>query len=465
MDDMGPRVTADADASRSLDVAFNQWNALLEALPIGVFVCDREGRIVRHNRRAVEFWGRLPDPSLGRASILVYQPDGPKVDVAASRLNEVLASGIAARDIEAVVERPDGSRIDILANIEPLRDEAGDVIGAVTCFQDVTELKRARQRADRVDGWIRRVVEHSPVAIYWTDADGRIVAFNAAAARLWGRTPVLGKEQWCGSHRLFHPDGRPMPLDASPTAMALKTGEARQGQEAIYERPDGVRGAFLAYPTPLRDHDGILMGAVNMLVDISERKEAEEHQKVLVDELNHRVKNTLAAVQSLAAHSLRGGIEPRRMRERFEARLVALSNAHNQLAVRRWQDADLRALAEDVLAPYRADHAVVLEGESVTVPARTAVSLSLVLHELATNAVKYGALSVPAGRLSVHWRLSGAGRLVLEWREIDGPPVESPIHKGFGTRFIAGAISGELGGSVEHGFARTGVTCRIEAPL
>jgi two-component sensor histidine kinase len=177
------------------------------------------------------------------------------------------------------------------------------------------------------------------------------------------------------------------------------------------------------------------------------------------------VKNTLASVQSLAAHSLRGGVEPGRMRERFEARLVALSNAHNQLALRRWQDADLRVLAEDVLAPYRADHRVTLDGETVMISARTAVSLSLVLHELATNAVKYGALSIPAGKLAVSWRRIGPRLLVLEWQEADGPPVAPPTHKGFGVRFIAGAIGGELGGQVEHEFLSGGVRCRIEAPL
>jgi PAS domain S-box-containing protein len=467
MKDVGSAPAADAAAPSSterLGAAFQQWNALLEALPIGVFVCDREGRIVRHNRRAAEFWGR-PLGGAGRNDVPIYHADGSRLDKTNSRLDEVLATGAPARDVEATVERPDGSHIDILANIEPLRDDAGEVIGAVSCFQDVTEVKRARARVSRLDSWVRRVVELSPVAMYVTDDQGRVLSFNPAAARLWGRTPTVGQDQWCGSHRLYHPDGRPMPLDTCPMAMALISGRAVHGLEAVFERPDGSRGAFLAYPTLLHDSEGALMGAVNMLVDISERKQAEERQKVLVDELNHRVKNTLASVQSLAAHSLRGGVEPSRMRERFEARLVALSNAHNQLADRRWQDADLRALAEDVLAPYRADHRVTVDGETVMISARTAVSLSLVLHELATNAVKYGALSLPAGKLTVSWRRTGPRLLVLEWQEADGPPVAPPTHRGFGVRFIAGAIVGELGGQVEHEFASGGVRCRIEAPL
>jgi len=468
MTNVGVRTTdvaADVSPADRLGAAFQHWNSILEALPIGVYVTGLDGEVIHFNRHAESLWGRMPNDDRFDGLLRVFWPDGRPLDRLDGPVNQVLGSGVAVRDVEVVIERPDGSRIDVLASIEPLRDGEGALLGAVTCFQDVTEVKRARSRADRLDSWVRRVVELSPVAMYVTDAEGRMLSFNPAAANLWGRTPVVGEDQWCGSHKLYHPDGRPMPPETCPMAMALKSGEATHGLEAIYERPDGHRGAFLAYPTLLHDAAGALLGAMNMLVDISERKQAEERQKVLVDELNHRVKNTLASVQSLAAHSLRGGVEPGRMRERFEARLVALSNAHNQLADRRWQDADLRALADDVLAPYRADHRISLDGEAVMISAKTAVSLSMVLHELATNAVKYGALSAPTGRLWVSWRRSGPGRLILEWREAGGPPVEPPSHHGFGARFIAGAIGGELGGQVEHEFARDGVRCRIETPI
>jgi PAS domain S-box-containing protein len=468
MTDAGVRTMGEAAAGSPADrlgAAFQQWNSILEALPIGVYVTGLDGEVIHFNHHAETLWGRTPGDDRFSGQLKIFWPDGRSLERSESPVGQVLKSGAAARDVEVVIERPDGSRIDVLASLEPLRDGDGALLGVVTCFQDVTEVKRTRSRADRLDSWVRRVVELSPVAMYVTDADGRVLSFNPAAANLWGRAPVVGEDQWCGSHRLYHPDGRPMPLDTCPMATALKSGEAIHGLEAVYERPDGHRGAFLAYPTLLHDAAGGLMGAVNMLVDISDRKQAEERQKVLVDELNHRVKNTLASVQSLAAHSLRGGVEPDRMRERFEARLVALSNAHNQLADRRWQDADLRALAEEVLAPYRADHRITLDGDAVMVSAKLAVSLSMVLHELATNAVKYGALSVTPGRLSVSWRRGGADRLVLEWRETDGPSVPPPIRRGFGTRFIAGAIGGELGGQVEHEFAPDGVRCRIETPL
>lgn len=458
--------TLAASSASSLNDAFALWNALLETLPVGVYVCDREGRVTHHNRRASELWGRTPGPEeLFCGSYRLRRRSGEVLPHADCPMGAVLASGEPARDEEVVVERPDGSQVEVLVNIAPLRDTAGAMIGAVNCFQDVTEVKRAQARADRFGGWVRRVVDRSPVAIYWTDAEGRVMAFNAAAAGLWGREPRIGEDLWCGSYQLFHPDGRPMPLDTCPMAMALKSGEAVQGLEAIYERPDGRRGAFLAYPTLLHDEGGQLSGAVNMLVDISDRKEAELRQKVLIDELNHRVKNTLASVQSLAAHSLRGEADPDHMREVFESRLVALANAHNQLADRSWQDADLYVLAHDVLAPWGGGGRLAISGDRIMIPARATVSLSLVLHELATNAVKYGALSTAAGRVALSWRREDGGELTLDWMESGGPPVTKPQRRGFGTRFIAGAVAGDLGGRLAHEFDSRGVRCRIEAPI
>lgn len=449
MHDVGSGTAHGAGAPMSgLSAAATQpWDTLIESLPIAAYVCDRDGCVTHFNRHAAEIWGR--EPKLGEPA------------PGAEAVRDMVASGAAMRNRELAIDRPDRSQAKLLASVEPLRDAVGAVVGAVVCLQ---AAPGGPTRDERFDGWVRDVVDRSPVAIYATDANGLLVSFNAAAARLWGRAPVIGQDLWCGSYRLHWPDGRAMPLDTCPMAMALKSGEAVHGLEAVYERPDGTRGAFLAYPTLLRGPDGGIAGAVNMLVDISDRKQAEERQKVLVDELNHRVKNTLASVQSLAAHSLRGAEAPQDMRARFEARLIALSNAHNQLADRRWQDADLRTLAEQVLAPYRADHRVCLQGETVMVSARTAVALSLVLHELATNAVKYGALSTSSGRLNVAWALTGGDTLVLDWREAGGP-APKVVRQGFGTRFIEGSVTGELGGRITHEFEPVGVHCHIETPL
>ena len=212
----------------------------------------------------------------------------------------------------------------------------------------------------------RQLLEALPAAVYTTDAAGRITFFNQAAAELWGHRPQLGSAEWCGSWKLYWPDGTPLPHGECPMAMALKENRPIRGIEAVAERPDGTRVPFMPFPTPLRDEAGTLIGAVNMLVDISERKEADSRQKVLLDELNHRVKNTLATVQSLAAQTVRGTKVPRAVRDNFEARLVALSRAHDQLTRGRWESANLKEIAEEIFAPYSSSGGLAIDGEVST---------------------------------------------------------------------------------------------------
>jgi two-component sensor histidine kinase len=251
-------------------------------------------------------------------------------------------------------------------------------------------------------------------------------------------------------------------------AIALKENRPVRGAEAIAERPDGSRRWFTPYPTPLRDSAGRLTGAINMLVDITERKEAERQQKLLIDELNHRVKNTLATVQSLIAQSARGMDEVGQFQKAIEGRILALSHAHNQLSQRHWTDAELGQLLRSGLEPYLAKGNVILSGESVQVSPHVALMISMAVHELATNAAKYGALSSPAGRVDVAWSAKGNGavpRLRLNWLEQNGPPVQKPTHRGFGTRLLERGVEVELGGSTQMEFAPAGLRCEIDIPL
>lgn len=441
---------------QALQRLFNSWAGLLERLPVGVYVCDAGGTITHYNRRVSELWGCTP--SAGKPFA-----DGQRLASSQAVVTEVLGTRAPVKEREITLEHADGRVSSLLANADPLFDDDGELIGVVSCVQDITEFRQARDKLRARRGWSRRVLEASPVAIYQTNAEGWVVGFNSAAAMLWGREPTIGEDRWCGSFKLYWTDGAPMSPENGPMAQAIRERRQIVGAEAIFERPDGSRGAFLAYPTPLFDPDGELAGAINVLVDITERKRAEDLQKTLLDELNHRVKNTLATVQSLAAHSFREGGDPAGMRHAFEARLMALSGAHNQLAVRRWEAADITDIVAGILGPYRGD-AVFCEGPSVQLPTRVSVTLAMVLHELATNAGKYGALSRPEGRLVVHWTPAPEG-LSLEWRETNGPTVSEPQRAGFGLRFIRGAIERELAGEVDCDFAETGLRCKITAPL
>lgn len=254
--------------------------------------------------------------------------------------------------------------------------------------------------------------------------------------------------------------------------MALAVIENRQivGAEAIAERPDGTRVPFLAYPTPLRDRDGNVVGSVNMLVDISDRKRGEERQRALLDEINHRVKNTLATVQALASQTLRGEAVPAEARDAFAGRLFAISQVHNQLTRDRWESADLKAILDSYFAVHLADDPVrvKLSGDAVDLPPRTALTVAMVLHELLANAVRHGALASPDGRLDVTWGATRNGadrRLRIDWVEAGGPSVEPPRNRGFGLKYLERGITQELKGTVSIAFDPDGLRCSILVPL
>jgi len=189
-----------------------------------------------------------------------------------------------------------------------------------------------------------------------------------------------------------------------------------------------------------------------------------------MDELNHRVKNTLATVQSLAQQTARGTDSSEAFHQSFEGRLIALSHAHDQLTSRHWISADLRAIVIAAVAPYLSTRRerVAITGDDVTVMPRVALTLAMVLHELTTNAVKYGALSVAGGQVEVSWRLvqppSQPALLWIEWRERGGPPVSAPKRRGFGSRFIEGSVKAELQGTARLHFDKAGLRCTMEVP-
>lgn len=321
------------------------------------------------------------------------------------------------------------------------------------------------------DGQFRAMLEALPVAIYATDSEGWITFFNDAAVKFWGRRPRLGESRWCGAWRLYDAEGNPLSCDRSSLAIAVRQNCGQPGSEGIAERPDGTLVPFMAYPTLLRDSRGTISGAVNMLVDISERKQAERHQKTLVDELNHRVKNMLATVQSLAIQTIRNAGVGRDVLRSFDGRLFALGRVHDLLTLGQWQSADFKSVVETVLKPLgpAMQGRIVSDGGSVRLAPREAVLLAMVLHELVSNASKYGALSCRTGTLSVVWRetvdTAGGRSLRIEWQEANGPEVAQPQKQGFGTRLIERGITSELKGSAVISFDPGGVHCSLCIPL
>lgn len=309
-----------------------------------------------------------------------------------------------------------------------------------------------------------------PVAVYTTDAVGRITYYNEAAAELWGQRPALGTRYGCGSWKLFWPDGTPMAQEDCPLAVALKEDRPVRGVEAVCERPDGTRVPFIPHPTPLHDEAGRLIGAVNTLVDISERNRAEEQQTLLVRELHHRVKNTLATVQAIMGSTARASRSIDEFNTALIGRIGALARTHLLLS----DDSGVATFAEILHNELDAfddgsGERIKLSGPEVVLPSRLAVSLGMAIHELATNAAKHGALSVFGGTVEVAWTMTiEAARTTLniEWTETGGPPVVAPERKGFGLRLLDFVLPGQIQAVTTVDYRREGfhVTCVVPLP-
>jgi PAS domain S-box-containing protein len=255
---------------------------ILDLLPIGILVCDRSGVIVRHNRAAADLLGRKPKSGDTMEQLYgAYRSlDG------GNGLHELVADalngGTPSVNRVMLCERADASPVSIMLSVHALKDPLGSVIGAIVCLQDVRSLDQQQAIALESQRRSRKWLEALPVAVYATDAEGRITFYNEAAVDLWGCRPEIGKSLWCGSWRLYRPDGRPLPHDECPMAVALRERRAIKGEDAVAERPDGTRVRFRAYPTPLLDETGAMVGALNTLIDLTENAHAEEIRQRLV---------------------------------------------------------------------------------------------------------------------------------------------------------------------------------------
>jgi two-component sensor histidine kinase len=250
----------------------------------------------------------------------------------------------------------------------------------------------------------------------------------------------------------------------------LEQGERFIEAETGCVWPDGTIRWLLMRGELYLAEDGTPMKVVGVLLDITERKRAEDHQQLLIHELNHRVKNTLATVQSIASQTLRNARSPGQAQRDLEARLLALSRTHDVLTRENWEGASLREIVAQAFEPFKSygRERLHYRGPEVRLVPRTALALSMALHELATNAVKYGALSDAQGRLSLTWSVDrghAPPRLHLRWEETEGPPVAPVARRGFGSRLIERTLAQDLDGEARIDFAPAGVVCTVDAPL
>lgn len=246
---------------------------------------------------------------------------------------------------------------------------------------------------------------------------------------------------------------------------------AEDSPEIHYRRKDGSEFWATLFVQPVTNDDGEVVQHFISLVETTRYVLAQQNAAMLIDELNHRVKNTLATVQSIVTQAVRNSSDPQIVRESIETRIAALSRSHDLLGREKWDGAGLRDLVDEALAPFSAPEGrakrFTIEGENIRLSPKAALALGIALNELATNAVKYGAFSNESGTISISWKMENEadGRwLCLHWREQNGPPVVSPIRKGFGSRVIEQGLAHELQSKVNIAFDPDGIVCTIFVP-
>jgi PAS domain S-box-containing protein len=328
----------------------------------------------------------------------------------------------------------------------------------------------ARQAADLIERaqveerfrWLASIVESSDDAIIGENTDGIITSWNNGAERLYGYTidEVVGMPVTI----LIPPDRH----DEERTFLErIKRGECIDHYETVRHRKDGTSVHVSLTISPVKNAEGKIVGASKIARDITRRKRAEAREKLLMSELDHRVKNVLARVAMVAMTSRNGSSSIDEFALSLNGRIQSMAAAHVLLSQKGWQGVGLEALVRNQLAPYVTDANITILGTDVVLTSAVIQALAMVLHELVTNAAKYGALSVPTGRVTVSWDLKSNGHapsLVFVWREFAGPTA-AEAKPGYGTRLVRELVPHELGGTVDLVFATEGVSCKIEFPL
>lgn len=436
----------------ALRASEERLKAVVSQSAAGIALSNLSGKLISANKRFCEIIGYDEAELVGRAvSELTYPDDLQAND---DMFAHMLQTG-ERFDIETRYVRKDGSVVWVACSVSPLRDDQGQIREAAAVVFDITERKRAQE----IERRLAAIIASSNDAILGIDLNMRITSWNNGAAKLYGYSAAEAIGQ---SVLMLVPSDR---LEEEPAILKkVSAGRMVEPYETKRRRKDGRLVDVLLSVSPIYDAAGVPVGASKIAHDIAARKEAERLQSVLVRELSHRVKNLLSTVLAIARQTLGRNEANRSDVAAFEARLASLARAQDLLLTGDWEKSDLRSVVTQALSPYSPER-FQLTGAPLPLAAKTVLSLSLALHELATNAAKYGALSVPEGRVAIDWKTDSQGMLELVWRETGGPPVMPPSRRGFGSRLVEMLLSAELNGELKIIYKPQGVLCRISGRL
>lgn len=458
----GYDVTERVRAEEGLRESEARFRNLADNAPVMVWVTDSNSACTYLSRSWYEFTGQTPETGLGFGWLDAVHPDDR--EWSGQAFQKANAEQRPFR-LDYRIRRADGVYRWAIDAAAPRFGEDGSFLGYVGSVLDITDRKQIEDRLSESAAEFRSVTNAAPALVWAADRDGRIIYMNDRWEEFTGQSTrdAFG----FGWAEMVHPDDaeRILPL----WEHCRRTGENYEG-EIRYRRTDGEYRWHTFRALPHLGSDGAIEKWFGVSVDIHERKQWDEHRELLINELNHRVKNTLAIVQAMAAQSLRQLNEESRPKlKAFEDRLFALARAHDVLTRENWEGAELQEIIKEVVEPYlrqRIQH-FEIEGERVRLIPRTALAIAMAIHELTTNAAKYGALSVPSGCIRITWTITSdeTPLLVLRWQERNGPPVATPTRRGFGTRLIERGLAQDLGGEVQLRYEPAGVVCIVSAPL
>jgi PAS domain S-box-containing protein len=449
-------------AEHNLRESEERFRTMLEHAPVMIWIGGPQGECLHLNKALRSFWG-VEEAAIAQFDwrSTMHPEDAPQI---AQSMKHALATH-AQVTIRGRYANASGDYRVLVTEATPRFGSNGEFQGMIGVNVDVTEREQADRALRGSETRFRLAVEAAPSGMVLSDESGRIVLVNAHAERLFGyeRDELIGKHIEVLVPKQFqiaHPEFR-QGYKMAPTARPMGVG-----RDLTARRKDGSELPVEIGLSPIEAAEGLMV--LTAVVDISERKRADMQRNLLLAELDHRVKNTLAVVQGIAYQTFRGANASTGARSAFEGRLVALANAHNLLTNSSWSSALLSEIAGDALQAKAMNRLrVTLDGPEILLKPKVALSLAMALHELSTNALKYGALSNDTGRVTLTWETKSGSphRLRIKWQEKGGPAVRPPKSRGFGSNLIEMTIIHDLDGSVELDFKKEGLICTIEVPI